>query len=217
MGLFGKIKEAVAGTDAGSIDHARLGRAIIVSTKVSGTTITSGGIETHVCNFQLEVSLDDTAPYIASCRQRIPVWTMAQIQPGSTTVAVRVDGNDPARVAIDWDSPAPSVRMPAGSGAGSAATVLAEGEGCRVVIQQFQDLGKLSPSGLPVFAFALTVIPQGQAAYVIQVGNPVPPEGLAFMFPGSQLPAKRLPHEPNSVVIDWAAAASQSASTPPAS
>ena len=44
------------------------------------------------------------------------------------------------------------------------------------------------------------------SAYQIQVGNPVPARALVKMFPGSQVPAKRLPLDPNSVVIDWDAA-----------
>src|SRR5262245_25348749 len=126
MGLFSKMKESLVGTSAGSIDNARLGRGIITDVQISGTTITSGGVEQHVCTFTMEVALDETPRYTATCRQRIPVWTMAQIQPGSTTVAVRVDANDPSRVAIDWETAPPVVRAPAsGPNQGSAAEILA--------------------------------------------------------------------------------------------
>lgn len=208
MGIFSKLKSAVAGVDADSIDNARLGRGVIVSVQPTGTTITTGNLEQRICIFQVEVALDDTKPYTATSRQRIPVWTMAQIQPGATVVAVRVDANDPSRFAIDWDTPAPTVRLPQTAANGSAADVLARGEACRVIVQQFQDLGMTNPAGLPIYAFALTVIPATGNAYQAQVGNPVPNEAMAFIFPGSQLPAKVMPGDPNSIAIDWATVAS---------
>ncbi len=207
MGIFSKIKESVAGTDAGSIQNARIGRGVIMGAQVTGNSITTGGIEQHVCLFQVEVALDDTAPYQATCRQRLPVWQLSQIQPGQTMVAVRVDATDPSRVAIDWETPPPSVRLPQGAGNGSAAEILATGLPCRVIIQQFQPLNMTNPAGVPMFAFALTVMPAGGQPYMIQVGNPVPNEAMPFLFPGSQLPAKVAANEPNGVVIDWAAAA----------
>ena len=205
MGIFSKLKSAVAGVDADSIDNARLGRGVIVSVQPTGTTITVGNLEQRICVFQVEVALDDTTPYMATCRQRIPMWTMAQIQPGATVVAVRVDANDPTRFAIDWDTTAPTVRLPQAAAKGSAAEVLAKGDACRVIVQQFQELGMTNPAGLPIYAFALTVVPaNGGHAYQAQVGNPVPSEALPFVFPGSQLPAKVMPGEPNSIAIDWA-------------
>ena len=210
MGIFSKLKSAVAGVDAASIDNAVLGRGVIVSVQPTGTTITVGNLEQRICVFQLEVALDDTKPYMATSRQRIPMWTMAQIQPGATVVAVRVDANDPTRIAIDWDTPAPTVRLPQAAANGSAADVLARGDACRVVVQQFQDLGMTNPAGLPIYAFALTVIPANGSAYQAQVGNPVPNEAMAFIFPGSQLPAKVMPGEPNSIAIDWATVAASS-------
>lgn len=207
MGFFKKIKTAVAGVDASSIDNARLGRGIIVSVQPTGTTITTGNVEQRICLFQVEVALDDTTPYVVNCRQRIPVWTMAQIQPGATTVAVRVDAANPATVAIDWETPAPTVRLPQAAANGSAAEILANGDPCRVIVQQFQPLGMTNPAGTPLYAFALTVVPEGGTAYQVQVGNPVPDEALAFLFPGSQLPAKVSPGEPNGIAIDWSGAA----------
>jgi hypothetical protein len=204
MGIFSKLKSAVAGVDADSIDNARLGRGVIVAVQPTGTTITVGNLEQRICVFQVEVALDDTAPYVATCRQRIPMWTMAQIQPGASVVAVRVDANDPNRIAIDWESPAPTVRLPQAAANGSAAAVLANGEACRVIVQQFQDLGMTNPAGVPIYGFALTVIPANGNAYQAQVGNPVPNEAMAFLFPGSQLAARVMPGEPNSIAIDWA-------------
>ena len=206
MGMFSKIKSAVAGVDAASIGNARLGRGVITSVQPTGTVITVGTIEQHLCQFQVEIALDDQSPYTAICRQRIPVWTMAQIQPGATTVAVRVDATDPARFAIDWDTPAPTVRLAQGAGSGSAAEVLATGQPCMVIVQQFQPLGMMNAAGVPLYAFALTVIPGAGNPYQVQVGNPVPNEAIALCFPGSRLPAKVAAGTLESVVIDWAAA-----------
>jgi hypothetical protein len=206
MGIFKKMKESLAGTDAGSIENARLGRAIITDLSISGTSITTGGVETRVCTFALEVALDDTPRYMAQARQRIAVWDIGRIQPGNTTVAVRVDATDPQRVAIDWETPPPQVRAGADANTGSAAAILATGEACQVVIVQYQDMGMNGPTGDPIYAFVLTVIPTGAQPYQIQVGNPVPARALPKLFPGSQVPAKRIPSDAQSVVIDWDAA-----------
>jgi hypothetical protein len=207
MGMFSKLKSAVAGVDAKSIDNARLGRGVITAVQPTGTVITVGTIEQHLCQIQVEIALDDQTPYSAVCRQRMPVWKMAQIQPGATTVAVRVDGGDPTRFAIDWDTPAPTVRLAEGAGNGTAAEVLATGMPCTVIVQQFQPLGMTNAAGVPLYAFALTVIPATGNPYQVQVGNPVPNEAIALCYPGSRLPAKALAAKPESVVIDWAAAA----------
>lgn len=207
MGLFKKMKEAVAGTDADSIENGVLGRAVVIGLDVSGTSITTGGVETRVCTFVLEVALDDTPRYQAQARQRIAVWDIGRIQPGGTMVAVRVDPNDPQRVAIDWQTPPPQVRASGNdANSGSAAQILAMGEACQVVIVQYQDMGMTGPTGDPIYAFVLTVVPNGANPYQIQVGNPVPARALVKLFPGSQVPAKRIPSDPNSVVIDWDAA-----------
>jgi hypothetical protein len=50
------------------------------------------------------------------------------------------------------------------------------------------------------------VMPDGQKPYQTKVGNPVPEEAVPLLFPGSNLPAKVLPEEPEGVVIDWDAA-----------
>jgi len=207
MGLFSKIKEAaslVTGNDG--ITDARIGRGVITSVAPTGSTVTSGAIEQYVCRITVEVTLDDTPSYTAVCKQTLPAWSMARIQPGITTVAVKVDPQDPSRVAVDWDTPAPTVRLAHSSQHGSAADVLARGTSCKVVILQFQDMGMTNPAGLPVYAFGLTVLPEGAKPYQVQLGNPVLPDAIPLLYPGAQLPAKALPEDPNSVVIDFAAA-----------
>jgi hypothetical protein len=63
-----------------------------------------------------------------------------------------------------------------------------------------------NPHGVDMHAFVLTVMPDGQKPYQTKVGNPVPEEAVPLLFPGSNLPAKVLPEEPEGVVIDWDAA-----------
>ena len=90
----------------------------------------------------------------------------------------------------------------AGSGNSSAAEILATGTPARAVIIESQPLGKRTPAGVDVYAFVLTVMPEGKDPYQIQVGNPTPPAALPFLFPGSHVPIK-IGSDPNSVVIDW--------------
>jgi hypothetical protein len=102
------------------------------------------------------------------------------------------------------------VTTPAGSGATSAAELLATGEPGQAVIAAYQPLGKRNPAGVDIYAYMLTVMPVGRDPYQIQVGNPTPPAALPFLFPGSRVPVK-IGTDPNAVVIDWAAAAAQEA------
>lgn len=64
----------------------------------------------------------------------------------------------------------------------------------------------VNAAGVPLVAFLLTVMPLQGQPYQVQIGNPCPNEALPLLYPGSQVPAKVLPEDPNSVVIDWAAA-----------
>jgi hypothetical protein len=79
------------------------------------------------------------------------------------------------------------------------------------VIVESQPLGKRNPAGVDIYAYVLTVMPQGKDPYQIQVGNPTPPAALPFLFAGSHVPVK-IGSIPNAVVIDWEAAAAQSQS-----
>ena len=79
MGIFSKLKSAVAGVDAGSIDNALLGRGVIVSVQPTGTTITVGNLEQRICVFQIEVALDDTKPYTATTVAPGWIWAIVHI------------------------------------------------------------------------------------------------------------------------------------------
>lgn len=207
MGLLSKI---TGGPDKKILQTGILGRAIITDVKMTGTTIQTGnGLVQRTCVFTVEVSLDGKAPYTASCRQRFPEIQLPQIQPGNTTVAVRVSPDDPAQIALDFDTEPPVVTTPGGTGNHSAAEILATGEPARAVIVAFQPLGKRNPAGVDLYAYQLTVMPEGRDPYQIQVGNPTPPAALPFLFAGSRVPVK-IGTIPNAVVIDWTAAAAES-------
>ncbi len=206
MGLFSKL---TGGVDKKLLETGLPGRGIITDVKMTGTTLQTGnGLVQRTCIFTMEVSVDGKDPYTATAKQRIPEIQLPQIQPGNTTVAVRVSQDDPSQVAIDFDSAPPEVTTPAGQGEHSAAYLLANGAPGRAVIQQWQELGKKNPEGVEIYAFALTVMPEGKDPYQIQVGNPTPPKALPFLFPGSKVPVK-IGSDPNAVVIDWDQAAAE--------
>ncbi|HUJ07280.1 MAG TPA: hypothetical protein VLX31_14320 [Streptosporangiaceae bacterium] len=188
----------------------QLGRAEVMNVRVTGSSIQSGGAPPEqVCVFELMVYLDNTPPFPAEVRKRVPIYALANIQPGQAVVAVRVDPADHSRVGIDFSVEPPSVRLAQTPGKISAQEVLERGDSCEAVIVQSQPLGvKSSVSGLDMYAFLLTVLVPGQAPYQIQVGNPVPPEAAPLLFPGSRLPAKVMPGSPNNVVINWQSALS---------
>lgn len=204
MGLLSKM---TGGPDKKLLATGLLGRGIITDIQPTGTTMEIGnGLVQRVCVFTVEVSLDRQAPYVATCRQRIPEIQLPQIQLGNTTVAVRANPADLTQIALDFATEPPVVTTPGGTGNHSAAEILATGAPGQAVIVQYQPLGKRNPAGVDLYAFLLTVMPHGGDPYQIQVGNPTPPAALPFLFPGSRVPVK-IGTIPNAVVIDWEAAA----------
>jgi hypothetical protein len=198
MGLFSKL--------TGGADKKLLETGIITDLKLTGTTLQSGnGLVQRTCIFTLEVSLDGKDPYTATCKQRFPEVQIPQIDVGNTTVCVRANPDNLEQIAIDFDNPPPVVHT-AGPAAGhSAAEILASGTPARAVIVESQSIGKVNQAGVDIYAYQLTVMPQGKDPYQIQVGNPTPPKALPFLFPGSKVPVK-IGSDPNAVVIDWDAA-----------
>jgi hypothetical protein len=119
-----------------------LGRGVVDRVRVTGSSVQiGGGVPEQVCDFDLTVYVDDTPPYSAQARKRIPQYAIGQFQPGHTVVAVRVDPNDHTKVGIDLNTQPPDVRMAAGSAQGSAADILANGNACEAVIIQYEAIG----------------------------------------------------------------------------
>src|ERR1700733_13075896 len=122
MGILNKL---TGGPDKKLLETGLLGRGIITDVKLTGTTLQSGnGLVQRVCVFTVEVSLDRRDPYLATCKQRFPEIELARIQPGNTTLAVRVNPDDLTQIVLDLATDPPVVTTP---GRRSAAAVLAAG------------------------------------------------------------------------------------------
>jgi hypothetical protein len=206
MGMFKKLKQMTGSVDKDLLRNGLLGRGTI--TEVQQTRVSTGGDDAFsrpVCVFTVEVALDNVPVYTASCRQSVPITVLPRFVPGQTVVAVRVNPDNHDEIGLDLETNPPEVTMAQGQGA-SAADVLARGNPVRSVIVQTAPLGMKNPHGVDMHAFVLTVMPEGQKPYQAKVGNPVPDDAVPLLFPGSNLPAKVLPEEPDGVVIDWDAA-----------
>jgi len=85
----------------------------------------------------------------------------------------------------------------------TAADILAQGDPVRVVIVQSAPLGMKNPQGVDLYGFVLSVLHDGSIPTEAHVGNPVPQNCVAMLFPGNNLPAKVLADNPQAVAIDW--------------
>jgi hypothetical protein len=210
VGLFKKMRELGGGVSKELLENGLLGRGIITGIQRTGVSTGSEMDPSHVCIFTVEVSLDNTPRYTATCRQAVRATTMPQLMSGEVTVAVRVNPNDHNEIALDLATEPPTVTMSAESGdenVGSASQILEQGVPCRAVIVQTQPLGKKNPKGIDMHAFLLTIMAEGRPPYQTQVGMPVPAEAVPLLYPGSTVPAKRLADgQDHDVVIDWQAA-----------
>lgn len=215
MGLFEKMEEWIEGSDAELMASGQLGRAIIQSVSVRGMTLQRGGAAMppdQKCQFTLTVYLDDTPPFTAQAVKMVPQYAIDKFVPGQSVVAVRVDPANHSRVALDLATPPPSVRLTAGGGNLSAASILATGTPCRAIIVGYEPEGVKNPNGIDIYCFTLTIMAEGRPPYQVVVGNPAPPEALPVMYPGSKVPAKFDPNGPEgAVAIDWPAALAESA------
>ena len=204
MGILKKLKDLGGAPSKDVLQNGLLGRGIVLSVEPTRVATGPEGFEKRVCVVTLEIALDNTPVYQASVRHAFSPLDMAQLVPGRTTVAVRVDRSDPQQIALDLATEPPSVTV-SGQGA-SAADVLAGSTPVRAVIVQTSPLGMKNPAGVDMHAFVLTVLADGELPRQVQVGNPVPPDAVPLLYPGCNVPAKFLPSEPDGVVIDWTAA-----------
>lgn len=212
MGLFDKMRNLTGAVPKELLERGLLGRGIIVSIEQTSVSTGADFDPAHVCVFTLEVALDNVPRYNATCRQAVRATILPRLMTVGTTVAVRVDPDDHSRVALSFGEQPPTVTM-ASSGdpnSGSAARILDLGESCQAVIVETQPLGMRSSTGKDMYAFTLTVIAEGRPPYQIQVGNPVPAAAVPLLYPGSTVPAKRMPDgDDRELVIDWNAALAQ--------
>ena len=208
MGLFKKMRELGGGVSKDLMQNGLLGRGII--TDIQQTSVSTGPDfdPAHVCVFTMEVALDNTPRFTATCRQAVKATILPQLASPGATVAVRVNPEDHSEVAIDLTEAPPEVTISSeDKNTGSAAQILAEGVPCQAVIVQTQPMGMKNKDGVEIYAFLLTVMAEGRPPYQVQVGNPVPAGALPLLYPGSKVPAKRMPDGPDQeIVIDWQAA-----------
>lgn len=209
---MGFLKGIMGGVDKKLLKTGVPGRGLILGVTASGGTVQmGGGLVERVCTFKVQVTLDNTAPYETTCKQRVAEVYLGQFQPGATVVAVKANPDNPAEIVLDFNSEPPTVTLARDPNRASAADILASGTPAKAVILENQALGTKNPEGVDMFAFSLTIMPQGSPPYQVQVGNPTPANALPLLFPGSHVPVK-LGKEPNEVVIDWAAALQQAQS-----
>jgi hypothetical protein len=205
---MGFLKKLTGGTDTKLLATGLPGRGVILSVTPTGTTMQmGGGMVERACQFKVQVTLDQQPPYEATCKQRVAEVYIPQFQPGASVVAVRANPANLSEIMLDFEHEPPTVTMARSEGAATAAQILATGRPAKGVIIESQALGMKNPDGVDMYAFVLTVMPDGVAPYQIQVGNPTPPEALPLLYPGSHVPVKiQLDGGPNDVVIDWAQA-----------
>lgn len=186
-----------------------LGRGVVVSVQQTSATIGPESDPARVCVFSIEVALDAVPRFSASCRQAVRAAILPQLMLPEAVVAVRVDPDDHTRIALSPDE-APPVVTTTGSGDAdvrSVARILGDGVPCRALIVRVQALGLRSSGGDDLYAFVLTVMVKGRRPYQTHIGNPVPIEALALVYPGNTVPAKRMPDGKDyEIAIDWAAA-----------
>jgi hypothetical protein len=208
MGLFSRMRGFTGAVPKELLRDGLLGRGIVFEVVQTGVSV--GEVNPDlVCDISVEVMLDNVPRYTAKCRQGIPTTVLPQLTEGQAMVAVRVNPRDHNEIALSLGEEPPTVTMAAGEDekTDSAADILENGEPCRAVIVQAQPLGARNPAGDEVYAFVLTVMADGEAPYQVQVGNAVPAAGVPLIYPGSAVPAKRIPERGQEcVVVDWAAA-----------
>ena len=209
MGFFDDLADGfrkfTGGVDQELLTTGLLARGEILGMSLSGTTVTimNGPIE-RTCTFQLRLMMDGRQPWEATATQRVQEISIPQLQQPGVVVAVRVNPNNPANVALDFLSEPPVVNLPESTGPGSAKDVLATGTPVTVVLVANQPIGMNNHEGHPVQALTLTVATGVPEPYQVQVGNAVPPFALPLVYPGSKMHAK-LGSEPGAIVVDWAA------------
>ena len=131
MGFLNKMKTAFGGDDSELMASGVPGRGEILNGQMPGSAAQVGGAPPQqVCVFQVMVYLDGTPPFQAEVRKRVPVYALANLQPGQSVVAVRVNPSDHTRVGIDFSVEAPVVRLAKTPGRLTAAEVLENGDPC---------------------------------------------------------------------------------------
>jgi hypothetical protein len=199
------LSNLLGSPDGSLLTAGELARGHILALSSSSLSMSvMNALPERKCTFTVQVYRDGHEPYTATAVQRVQEVYIPQLASGRAWVAVRVDAANPARIALDFATEPPEVRVEAGDGDTTAASILETGRPVEVVLVQAQPLGMTAPSGDPVYALTLTVIDGAETPYQTQVGNGVPASSLPVLYPGSRLHARR-GEGPGDIVVDWAA------------
>lgn len=194
----------------GSPDDTLLASGELARGHITGVTASSfsmsimNAMRERTCTFTVQVYREGHEPYTATAVQRVQEVYIPQFASGRAWVAVRVDPANPARIALDFATQPPDVKIENPEGQASAAEIIATGRPIEVIVVQAQPLGMTAPSGDAVYLLTLTVMDGAETPYQVQVGNPVPSASLPLLFPGSRLSARR-GEGAGDVVVDFSA------------
>jgi hypothetical protein len=194
------------------IDDPVTGTATVLGVRRTGTEIN----DVPLTEIQLRVQLPGRPAYDTEVSQLVSTML---ISPGMV-VPVRTERLDQDEVVIDLEGgssvavgqlpgaiAAAMAVAPGGqpiAGYQSIDEILATGEPGQVRVVSTFDLGGMTtPDGDPVVGLVLDVMPSGRAPYQVQCGHRVPTAHLAEIVPGSILPARLDPADPNRFAIDW--------------
>ncbi len=95
MGFLKKLKDLGGAPSKELLQNGVLGRGVIVGVEATRVATGPEGFEKRVCVVTLEIALDNTPVYQASVRHAFSPLDMAQLVPGQSVVAVRVNPEDP--------------------------------------------------------------------------------------------------------------------------
>ncbi len=93
-----------------------------------------------------------------------------------------------------------------------AAEILATGTPCRVMIASAEPMGMTQEGVGDYYGLVLSVFADDEAPFQVRVGAPVPPEAVALLIAGANLPAKRRADVDQAVCPDWTAAIAEARS-----
>lgn len=201
------------------LDHGSLLRsgtpatATIVAIDDSGSTVN----EQPVFRFTLDVHRADGTTRRATTHQIVSRAALGSLQTG-LVVAVRVDENDPSRVAIDPSGnveTAASTGVPPTGGTLMASDVVRDGVGGNAVVQSVSltgdTFGALSPDRAdastaddPMVVLTLQVSGNDTGTFTSQGIHRVPDGMIGRLTAGSTIPVAYLPRDPaNTTAVDW--------------
>ncbi len=206
---FGVVSRFGRIVSAGDIDDPVMGTATVLGVRSTGTTIN----DVPLTELQLRVQLPGRPAYDTEISQ---LMSGGQVSTGMV-VPVRSERLDQDEVVVDFEGglgSAPATlatalgamqgNPPPIAGYQSIDELLATGEPGQVRVVSTFDLGGMTtPDGDPVVGLVLDVMPTGRAPYQVQCGHRVPTAHLAEIVPGSILPARIDPADPNRFAIDW--------------